>query len=142
LQSEKPTPDEIITVKGLFEIAGNPPRIRYTGSAKNDNEWITLKKGKTQSYAILYFIAEKYRRNSATDKTLPFIKVNYIDIMTRLKDKSFCDYTPKWTSTPTSSRQLGILRKNIRAIIPFTDEELSVEKADQTAHLVFVIPKS
>ncbi len=139
-KSNEPTGEEVTTVKGLFEIADNPPRIKYIGSKAKDTEesaeWIKPK-GRTQAFAVLSFAAEKYKRNSSVEP-VKFIKLSFEDIKTRLANKEYCNKVLNWESAPTPARFISTIKRNIKSIIPLTDNQLTTE-TKKTSYLVFNI---
>lgn len=138
-QKKDMTLQQATAIKGLFSLSKNPPAIRYEGKSKSSKEW-KKPRGKTQTYAILLFAAEKYKRNKAM-RTTNLVKLSLQEIEDRLNEPVYCNKPLKWESAPTAARKLNRVRRNIQETVPFADNELDIESTENTAYLVFHVPK-
>jgi len=136
-KKDKKRPTKFIGIENLFFLSRSPLAIYYEGSTKNKRAWISVK-GKTQPYAILHLVAEKYkRRRLKGGNGSQQIRLSEVEVKECLTDYEKCDRQPNWKATILPKRRLKLLEKNIKSIVPFTDDELRVEEYNQTPFLVF-----
>jgi len=130
------------SVKGLYSLSARPLAIFYEGKNKSNHGWIYLKKGKTQTYAILKFASEKYQRltNNPSKTSKNKIQLSLSEIEQYLKKSDNCDRPPSWKGILSEKRRLDTLLKNLKRIVPFTSEEVIIGELNNTYHLVFHLP--
>jgi len=133
---DRKRPTKFIGITHLFFLSKDPFEIYYEGSIKNKREWVPVK-GKTQPFAILQLVAEKYKRKSVKDNSDSSVRLGEIEIKGCLSDPKICDRSPNWKATIPPKRRLNLLAKNIRNVVPFTKDELGVEEHNQTPYLIF-----
>lgn len=129
-------------VKGLYSLSEDPLAVFYGGKDKSKHGWVYLKKGKTQPYAILKLASEKYQRqiNNPNKTNKNKIQLSLIEIEEYLKKLENCARPPSWKDILSDKRRLKTLLKNIKSIIPFTDDEMTVEKHNEVHQITFHIP--
>lgn len=118
-------------MKKLFQLSKHPPRIFYEGINKTSRGWKSTK-GKTQTYAMLYYFAtkaiEKERRQEGKVKqlSLPFSAISKY-----LHDSKNCDRPPNWSQIALPIRQAKVLVKNSKKAIGFADNEIFAENTNK-----------
>lgn len=134
---EETTPSRKIGIKGLFYLSEKPTSIFYDGTGRARRDWYDTE-GKTQPYAILKLAVEKYERGSRKEGIAPTqVKLSLKEINDFLRDPQNCNRPPGWEARIPAKRRLDLLKKNIRQVVPFTDDELTIEGTKDTAFLVF-----
>ena len=138
LPQEKPT--EYIRVTGLFRISKHPPSVCYDGKSINNvqESWYRYKT-KTQQFAILWEIAQKYQRNKNKGNEYNEIKISYDEVKRILDNPSLCDRRIKWIEMQPR-RNLYYLKNNIRKLFPFSDENMFVVSKNNFHYLIFKLP--
>jgi len=118
-------------IKKLFQLSKHPPKILYEGINKEDRGWKPTK-GKTQTYAMLYYFAtkvnekEKRREGNIKQLSLPFSAIS--KYLHNLKN---CDRPPNWTQIVLPFRQAKVLVKNAKKAISFADNEIFTENTNK-----------
>ena len=136
-KEEKAKPTKNIGIEGLFAVSENPTAIYYEGESKEKRGWVEIA-GKIQPLAILKLAAEKYNRRLARDKRPPTqVRLSLGGVEDYLKDPKHCSRPPNWKSVISPRKRLENLARNIKRLVPFSDEELCVKTIDKTPFLFF-----
>ncbi len=137
------TPDERVQrrqvaqagIPKLFALSFNPISIKCDG--KNKTSWVNTR-GKTQTYAILKQVSDKFHRQLSSKSYAPEeIKLSYKEIEDYLSDSRNCNRPMRWKGIHSEKRRLDYLAKNIRSSVPLASEEMFVENKNNNFFLCF-----
>ncbi len=135
---ETQPPLKNLGIPTLFALSEHPLAVFYEGKNKTaQTDWVRLKKGITQPYAVLKLAAERYDKSlRKTDRLKNCeIRLSFPEIEEYLKK---VNQPLRWQDlTAKEERKLNTLRRNIFNLVGFTDEELAVDKTTTIPHLIF-----